>query len=474
MHAQTVPEEYQQETSAKFDVYISKREAIAKQLARNRAAAEASQGDKAGSTDQNTEVAKWQSNAAFCTEHFALWPGSGVVLQLQQQEALLHFVADADLHTDPMLAAEAYTLLLQNLAQHPPVKLVVSSTRDQTPVLQCASNNDLCWIMFNHSSKRLLPDAASPFPLLQQLLQNALHLVTGSRPGSNSGARTAAAASQGQALLLLYVVQLLQADLLVRQSAFERYMQLSQSLTNEGQRDKAISRGQTVLQHSLLYRVMQVSLTEHVDRFMALHFELLSDVRWDSAVYTCSMSPALALLICMYPPSTHPPTHRLRTLILHRTVAVNSLQDDSVGGDSWRFIPGSNKGKHQLVRDLLLLAATSGDDAYGSAVRKARNAAPAAAAGSQTNGDVEMADANAAAAAAAADTAAAGPDSAALVTAQALVQAGRVLLLLLLQLYSSCEEAGVYGRGGEGRHHMQRLQGGAGQPNDRCVWVSQL
>jgi hypothetical protein len=261
MHVQTVPEEYQQETSAKFDVYISKRDAIAKQVARNRAAAGASQGDKAAATDQNTEVAKWQSNAAFCTEHFALWPGSGVVLQLQQQEALLHFVADADLHTDPMLAAEAYSLLLQNLAQHPPVKLVVSSTPDQTPVLQCAANNDLCWVMFNHSSKRLLPDAASPFPLLQQLLQNAVHLVTGSRPGSSSSsscAKNTAAASQGQGLLLLYVVQLLQADLLVRQSAFERYMQLSQSLDNEAHKDKAVSRAQTVLQHSLLYRVMQV------------------------------------------------------------------------------------------------------------------------------------------------------------------------------------------------------------------------
>lgn len=168
----------------------------------------------------------------------------------------------------------------------------------------------------------------------------------------------------------------------------------------------------------------------------------------------------------------------LETVLTHRTDAVTALQDDSVGGDSWRFIPGSNKGKHQLVRDLLLLAAISGDDAASSAVRKPRDAAPAAtaaaaAAGSQSNGDVEMADANAPAGAAVADTAAAaaaaaGSDSAALVTTQALIQAGRVLLLLLLQLYSSCEEAGVYGRGGEGRHHMQRLQGGAGQPNDRC------
>jgi hypothetical protein len=153
------------------------------------------------------------------------------------------------------------------------------------------------------------------------------------------------------------------------------------------------------------------------------------------------------------------------------------LQDDSVGGDSWRYVHGSHKGKHQLVRDLLLLSAISGGDAAGPAVHKTRETAKAAAAaaGSQPNRDVEMADANAPVGAAAAETAAAVAAAvqspAALVTAQALIQAGRVLLLLLLQLYSSCEEAGVYGRGGEGRHHMQRLQGGAGQPNDR--WVTQ-
>jgi hypothetical protein len=58
-------------------------------------------------------------------------------------------------------------------------------------------------------------------------------------------------------------------------------------------------------------------------------------------------------------------------------------------------------------------------------------------------------------------------DQVPLVSPLELVQSARVLLLLLLQLYSGCEEAGVYGRGGEGRHHMQRLQGGGGQPNDR-------
>lgn len=52
------------------------------------------------------------------------------------------------------------------------------------------------------------------------------------------------------------------------------------------------------------------------------------------------------------------------------------------------------------------------------------------------------------------------------VSVQELIQSARVLLLLLLQLYSSCEEAGVYGKEGVGRHHMQRQTGG-GQPNDR-------
>lgn len=161
-----------------------------------------------------------------------------------------------------------------------------------------------------------------------------------------------------------------------------------------------------------------------------------------------------------------------------------------MGGDAWRYIPGSTKGKHQLVRDLLLLVSSTGDEAAQPLTQRAAPAAaaapeppaPAAAATAPDDGDVHMDDADmdmlaaavpAVAAAAPAPPAKAECEPGAVasevspVSAQELIEAARMLLLLLLQLYSSCEEAGVYCRGGEGRHHMQRLQGGAGQPNDR-------
>lgn len=184
-----------------------------------------------------------------------------------------------------------------------------------------------------------------------------------------------------------------------------------------------------------------------------------------SSFPACTAAPALSPGCCCCPTQTH------------------LLQDDSVGGDSWRYMHESNKGKHQLVRDLLLLTACNpaAADATMSTPRPALSQQPAAAAATPAaNGDSDaiMQDAGTPAAAnepapceptAAVQATAAGvvPDQVPLVSALELVQSARVLLLLLLQLYSSCEEAGVYGRAGEGRHHMQRLQGGSGQPNDR-------
>lgn len=258
-----VPDEYLQELTAKMEGYVGKKEAIAKLLAKSRAAA----ADSSSTADQSSEVAKWQGAAAICLQQLAVWPGSGIALQLQQQEALLHIMANGDLHTDPMLASKAYTLLLQNLAQHPPARLSGSDS-SQPPVLQNAVDRDsgLCWGMFNHQSKPLLQDAPTPFPLLQQLVQNAVRLVanpqarTSSSGGGASSSSSRKGGSQGQALLLLHVVQLLQADLLVRQVAFERYMELAQTLETDAQKDQARSRAATVLQHSLLHRVMQVSV----------------------------------------------------------------------------------------------------------------------------------------------------------------------------------------------------------------------
>lgn len=143
----------------------------------------------------------------------------------------------------------------------------------------------------------------------------------------------------------------------------------------------------------------------------------------------------------------------------------------------------SNKGKHQLVRDLLLLTACSPAAAAATALTPhpalSQQPGPAVATPAATGDtDAVMQDAGTPAAAnnpapceptaaVQATTAGVVADQVPLVSALELVQSARVLLLLLLQLYSSCEEAGVYGRGGEGRHHMQRLQGGSGQPNDR-------
>lgn len=328
-----VPDDYLQEFTAKYDAYTGRRDTIAKLAAKNSstsnkpgssagAAAGAgtrgrlhstfidlSGGDPADSDHEeeqqpSTDTSKWQAAAAFCVQQVSMWPGSGVALQQQQIEALLHVVVNNELHPDPLLSSKAYNLLLQNLAAHPPVQL--SATAQQPPVLQCIASSGMCWDMFNHQARPLLPDAASPFPLLQQLVSNAVSLVTGgSSNGSISmrrtggggggggaasgggaagglgcggvagavsggggggvgtsgigpGAAGAAAGSQGQALLLLYVVQLLQADLLVRQVAFKRYMQLSSTLTNEAQQGEAAARAATALQHSLLYRVMQV------------------------------------------------------------------------------------------------------------------------------------------------------------------------------------------------------------------------
>lgn len=282
--AHVVPEDYLHELAAKMEGYVSKREAVAKLLAKSSSSSSGSSKPDAaaGAPDQHSEVAKWQGAAATCLQQLSMWPGSGIALQLQQQEALLHIMTNADLHTDGLLASRAYDLLLQNLAKHPPAQLTEpqgsSSQEQQPPVLQNAALSGSCWVLFNHQGTPLLPDAPSPFQMLQALVQNAVRLAaspaarssssgSGSGGGGCSGGATAAssvkssssaAGSQGQALLLLYVVQLLQADLLVRQAAFERYMALSEAVEGEVVQDEARSRAAAALQNSLLHRVMLV------------------------------------------------------------------------------------------------------------------------------------------------------------------------------------------------------------------------
>lgn len=271
----SVPDEYLQEFSAKCDAYVSRRDTIVRSAARKDRKAP----NGADPTGHHAETAKWQSGAAFCIQQLSMWPGSGISLQLQQQEALLHVMVNHDLHLDRQLSAKAYNLLLQHLATHPPVRISQvqpENSQQQPPVLHCSASMGLSWDMFNHTSKPLLVEAPSPFPMLQQLVSNAVLLVErrsnsgGGTAHSNGAAPGIIQGSQGQALLFLYLVQLLQADLLVRHMAFERYMKLADTLQQEAQAAEACSRACTALQLSLLFRVMQVRRPGCVQRRQAI------------------------------------------------------------------------------------------------------------------------------------------------------------------------------------------------------------
>lgn len=373
---------------------------------------------------QRTRLLSWQSLAAFCVQQLGMWPGSGIALPHAQQELLLRVVAHHDLHLDAAISPRAHALLLQHLRDHPPAMLqpppagAAGSSSSQPPVLVCATLSGTCWDLgFGPGSTPVLPHAPSPFPLLQQLVRNAVLLVTG-----GSGSQGPERSLQGEGLLLLYVVELLQADLLPRQAAFEQHRQLLRSLPSQVAKDEAARRAATVLQHSLLFRVMQV--------------------------WVVGGKGALAPAAARFRPASE---SRLLPPPLHND------QDDSIGGDTWRYLPGQHKGKHPLVRELLLLASCTGDDPQ-----------PAAPAGFATLRATLAASAEALGAAGSNPAAAMAPP----VAAADLVSAARRLLLLLLQLFSSCEEAGVYEAASSGRAHMQRSVAGAAQPNDRCACVS--
>lgn len=109
------------------------------------------------------------------------------------------------------------------------------------------------------------------------------------------------------------------------------------------------------------------------------------------------------------------------------------------------------RGKHTLIRDLLRIIA-----AGSKTSRTVNSAALQVPAGSQPSAE--------AAAAAAGGATAVSVGAVGAVSHQELVGASRVLLLLLLQLFSSAEAAGVYGASRSG-HHSQR--GLAVRANDR-------
>jgi hypothetical protein len=224
---------------------------------------------------QHTRLLTWQNLAAYCVQQLGMWPGSGVALPAVQQEALLRIVANSHLHLDPSISCRAYQLLLRNLRDHPPSQLLLpeGAAGDEPCGLLCATDRQsgLCWDMgftpCAGSGPPLLQQPTTPFELLQQLVRNAVACLGTSGGGSSGGgsgrssissSQQGAGASQGQALLLMYVLELLQADLQARLAAFEQHRRLAGSLPTQAQRDEATQRAATVLRHSLLFRVMQV------------------------------------------------------------------------------------------------------------------------------------------------------------------------------------------------------------------------
>lgn len=225
------------------------------------------------SAKQEAKVLHWQSCAEYVVQQLSDWAGSQVMLQQHLQEYLLHIILNYDLHPDPMLSVRAYWLLQQNLAAHPPIEAAV--LEDGQPQIV---RNDLCWHPLRKPEMDKDKDADSKdgklptfkevfggieFELLNNLVRNAVHLVTGDRNSSCYTVRPPGSStpSQGQGLVLLYLVQLLQADALVRLAVFEQHMQSCQELPLEEVK-KVRGRAANVLKDSLLHRVLQVrSLT---------------------------------------------------------------------------------------------------------------------------------------------------------------------------------------------------------------------
>jgi hypothetical protein len=218
---------------------------------------------------------RWQSRAAFVVHHIESWAGSRVELQQQLQEMLMHIVINYDLHPDPRISVRAYRLLMQNLAAHPPLKpeAVLQGQPRQL------GRSVLAWNPLAKPALDDTKDAADAqgrvplsfkeifggvrFSLLQNLVRNAVQLVTGN---SNSACWNVRApglqqVSTGKALLLLWLVQLLQADAHVRLAVFEEHMASCKGL--EADEVKMVkSRAASVLSESLLHKLMLVSGTQ--------------------------------------------------------------------------------------------------------------------------------------------------------------------------------------------------------------------
>ncbi|KAF6262020.1 hypothetical protein COO60DRAFT_1636231, partial [Scenedesmus sp. NREL 46B-D3] len=348
----------------------------------------------AAASDLQALAERWQSRAAFVVHHLQAWAGSRVALQQPLQEILMHIVINYDLHPDPSISVRAYRLLVQNLAAHPPLKPAGALLEGQPRQLlrSTLSWNPLTNSALTANDKDAADTKERPpmgfkeifggmrFGLLQSLVRNAVQLVTGNSNSACWNVRPPGLQrpSTGKALLLLWLVQLLQADAHVRLAVFEEHMQSCEGLDAD-EVSMVKSRAASVLSESLLHKLMR----------------------------------------------------------------------DDFG---WSQEPDSETGRHRLVRDLLVLVASSADEAPAAAGAGSQAAAAAA--------PVTPAAAEAAAAAAAVRPVSAGD----------MIGAARRLLLLLFQLYTGMEAAGAYAARGGGAHHAAR--GAAGQ-NDRW-WLDNV
>lgn len=139
-----------------------------------------------------------------------------------------------------------------------------------------------------------------------------------------------------------------------------------------------------------------------------------------------------------------------RQHVVDSSCLVAVLQTDM----AWTDNTDDRKGRHRLVRDLVLLV-TSNLDMTADIIAPA-TPAPATAAAANRNSIPAPSVAAAVPAAAQVVQPASPPE---------LVSAARQLLLLMLDLYSNCEAAGVYGGGS--RLHSKRS---GDKDSDRC-WL---
>jgi cell division septum initiation protein DivIVA len=229
----------------------------------------------AAASDLQALAERWQSRAAFVVHHLEAWAGSRVALQQQLQEMLMHIVINYDLHLDPRISVRAYRLLVQNLAAHPPVKpaAVLQEAQPRQLLRNALSWNPMARSALAEDNK----DAADAkdrapmafkeifggvrFSLLQNLVRNAVQLVTGNSNSACWNVRPPGLpqVSTGKALLLLWLVQLLQADAHVRLAVFEEHMASCKGLDAEEAR-MVKSRAASVLSESLLHKLMRVSV----------------------------------------------------------------------------------------------------------------------------------------------------------------------------------------------------------------------